>query len=84
MDVYKMKYTKWEKQVKGLSDINEYILTYLDPMYHLALIIYRTPYERLVYLKTRFARSTAYEEEIRMNWKVFAMQKLTGDIEQWL
>ena len=84
MDVYKMKYTKWEKQAKGLSDVNEYILTYLDPMHHLALITYRTPYERLVYLKTRFARSTAYEEEIRMNWKVFAMQKPTGDIEQWL
>ncbi|OQD85533.1 hypothetical protein PENSOL_c040G03155, partial [Penicillium solitum] len=84
MDVYKMKYTKWEKQAKGLSDVNEYILTYLDPMHHLALITYRTPYDRLVYLKTRFARSTAYEEEIRMNWKVFAMQKPTGDIEQWL
>ncbi|KAJ5869035.1 hypothetical protein N7455_003976 [Penicillium solitum] len=84
MDVYKMKCTKWEKQAKGLSDVNEYILTYLDPIHHLALITYRTPYDRLVYLKTRFARSTAYEEEIRMNWKVFAMQKPTGDIEQWL
>ncbi|KAJ5827830.1 hypothetical protein N7447_004593 [Penicillium robsamsonii] len=37
-----------------------------------------------MYLKSRFARSTAYEEEIRMNWKVFAMQKPTGDIEKWL
>ncbi|CAI7616585.1 unnamed protein product [Penicillium discolor] len=84
LDVYKMKYTKWEKQAEGLSDVNEYILTYLDSMHHLALITYRTPYDRLVYLKARFARSTAYEEEIRMSWKVFAMQKPTGDIEQWL
>ena len=53
-------------------------------MHYLALIIYRTLYDRLIYLKTRFARSIAYEEEIRMNWKVFAMQKPTGDIEQWL
>ncbi|KAJ5512615.1 hypothetical protein N7463_002167 [Penicillium fimorum] len=75
MDVYKMKYTRWEKQAKGLSDVNEYILTYLDPMHHLSLITYRTPYDILVYLKSRFARSTAYEEEIRMKGKVFAMQK---------
>ena len=84
MDVYKVKYTRWEKQAKGLSDVNEYILTYLDPIHHLSLVAYRTPYDRLVYLKSRFARSTAYEEEIRMKWKVFAMQKPTGDIEEWL
>ncbi|KAJ5504596.1 hypothetical protein N7463_007470 [Penicillium fimorum] len=83
-DVYKMSYPRWEKQARGLSDVNEYILTYLDTMHHLALIPYRTPYDRLVYLRSRFARSTAYEEEIRMKWKVFAMQKPTGDIEQWL
>ena len=84
MDVYKVKYTRWEKQTKGLSDVNEYILTYLDPIHHLSLVAYRTPYDRLVYLKSRFARSTAYEEEIRMKWKVFAIQKPTGDIEEWL
>ncbi|KAJ5837663.1 uncharacterized protein N7525_002851 [Penicillium rubens] len=84
MDVYKVKYTRWEKQAKGLSDVNEYILTYLDPIHHLSLVAYRTPYDRLVYLKSRFARSTAYEEEIRMKWKVFAIQKPTGDIEEWL
>ncbi|CRL21866.1 unnamed protein product [Penicillium camemberti] len=33
-------------------------------MHHLALLNYRTPYDRLVYLKARFARSSAYEEEI--------------------
>lgn len=84
MDVYKVKYTRWEKQTKGLSDVNEYILTYLDPIHRLSLVAYRTPYDKLVYLKSRFARSTAYEEEIRMKWKVFAMQKPTGDIEEWL
>lgn len=73
MDIYKMKYTKWEKQAKGLSNVNEYILTYLDPIYYLALITYRTPYDRLIYLKARFTRLTAYEEEIRINWKVFVM-----------
>lgn len=84
MDVYKVKYTRWEKQAKGLSDVNEYILIYLDPIHHLSLVAYRTPYDKLVYLKSRFARSTAYEEEIRMKWKVFAMQKPIGDIEEWL
>ncbi|KAJ5830862.1 uncharacterized protein N7525_009115, partial [Penicillium rubens] len=84
MDVYKVKYIRWEKQAKGLSDVNEYILTYLDPIHHLSLVAYRTLYDRLVYLKSRFARSTAYEEEIRMKWKVFAMQKPIGDIEEWL
>ena len=84
MDVYKVKWARWEKQSKGLGDVNEYILTYLDPIHHLALLPYTTPYDRLVYLKSRFAKSTAYEEEIRMNWKIFAMQKPTGDIEQWL
>lgn len=84
MDVYKVKYTRWEKEAKGLSDVNEYILTYLDPIHHLSLVAYRTPYDKLVYLKSRFARSTAYEEEIRMKWKVFVMQKPTGDIEEWL
>lgn len=84
MDIYKLRYARWEKQAKGLSDVNEYILTYLDSMHHLNLIGYHTPYDRLVYLKSRFARSTAYEEEVRMKWKVFAMQKPTGDIELWL
>lgn len=64
--MYKVAYAKWEKQLKGLDDINEYIITFLDPILHLPLLNYKTPDERLVYLMSRFARSTAYEEEIRI------------------
>ncbi|CAG8898688.1 unnamed protein product [Penicillium egyptiacum] len=54
-------------------------------MYHLSLIDYKTPKSRLEYLKSRFARSSAYEEEVRMKWKAFANQRPSkGDIEQWL
>ncbi|KAJ5318334.1 hypothetical protein N7476_004754 [Penicillium atrosanguineum] len=84
MDVYKVAYAKWEKQIKGLDDVNEYIISFLDPIHHLALIDYETPYDRLVYLKSRFARSSAYEEEIRMKWRLFAVQKPKGNIDQWL
>ncbi|OQE34373.1 hypothetical protein PENCOP_c018G00907 [Penicillium coprophilum] len=83
MDIYKLRIARWEKQAKRLSDVNEYILTYLDSMHHLNLIGYHTPYDKLVYLKSRFARSTTYKE-FRMKWKVFARQKPTGDIELWL
>jgi hypothetical protein len=30
-----------------------------------------TPYKRLEYLMSRFARSTAYKEEIRIKWNTF-------------
>ncbi|KAJ5121715.1 hypothetical protein N7526_008652 [Penicillium atrosanguineum] len=66
MDVYKVAYTKWEKQIKGLDDVNEYIISFLDPIHYLILIDYKTPYDRLVYLKSRFARSSAYKEEIQV------------------
>ena len=33
------------------------------------MLNYQTPYERLVYLQTRFGRSTAAEEDIRAQWK---------------
>lgn len=86
IDVYKIRYSKWEKQTKGLDDVNEYIVTYLDPIHHISLLEYETPYERLVYLRDRFARSTAYEEEIRMKWRAFAAQKPSRgtDIDGWL
>lgn len=42
--------------------MNEWIITNLDPIYHVSLLDYKTPYERLVYVETRFARSNAYEE----------------------
>jgi hypothetical protein len=85
MDIYKVGYAKWEKQAKGLDDVNEFIINALDPMYHLSLIDYETPKSRLEYLKSRFARSSAYEEEVRMKWKAFASQRPSkGDIEQWL
>ena len=50
------------------------------------MLNYQTPYERLVYLLTRFGRSTAVEEDIRAQWKrVSALPPKKGvDIDQWI
>ncbi|KAJ5827623.1 hypothetical protein N7447_001845 [Penicillium robsamsonii] len=84
MDLFKIKYARWQSEAKGLADVNEYILIYLDPVHHLAIIPLETPYERLVYLKSRFAQTVTYREEIRMKWRYFSTQRPTGDIEQWI
>lgn len=68
MDVYKYEYSDWEKQRKALSDVNQIIIALLDPSHHPSLLPYETPYERLKYLKSRFARSGAYREELRTRW----------------
>jgi hypothetical protein len=57
---------KWEQQSKSLDAVNEWIITNLDPAYYTSLLNYRTPYQRLVYLKKRFARSASTEEAIRV------------------
>lgn len=67
IDVYKIKYAKWEKQARALGDVNAYIITHLNATHHLSLLRYKTPYQRLVYLQARFARSSAYEEEILLD-----------------
>ncbi|KAJ6094335.1 hypothetical protein N7499_002931 [Penicillium canescens] len=84
LEVYKIKANRWEKQRKGLNEVNEYIITYLDASLRDVVLEYETPYERLVYLSKRFARSHAYKEEIRMKWRAFATQKPIGDVEKWL
>ena len=69
LDIYKLDLAEWEQQAQGLDAVNEWIITNLDPIHHASLLDYETPYERLVYLTTRFARSNAYEEDIRAQWK---------------
>ncbi|KAJ6030953.1 uncharacterized protein N7446_007597 [Penicillium canescens] len=84
LEIYKIKANRWEKQQKGLNEVNDYIITYLDNSLRLSVLIYDTPIGRLAYLKKRFARSYVYEEEVRMKWKAFSSQRPTGDVEKWL
>ncbi|KAJ5111268.1 hypothetical protein N7532_001803 [Penicillium argentinense] len=86
LDIYKLDLAEWEQQAKGLDAVNEWIIINLDPIHHASLLDYETPYERLVYLETRFARSNAYEEDIRAQWKQFSsMPPRKGvDIDRWL
>ncbi|KAJ5742616.1 uncharacterized protein N7511_011348 [Penicillium nucicola] len=78
LEVYKIGSNRWEKQR------NEYIITFVDSSLRDAVLEFDTPCDRLVYLKTSFARTTAYMEEIRMKWRAFSAEKPTGDIEKWL
>lgn len=64
-DVYKLALSKYEKQTKGLNDVYEYIFATIDSKYHRSVITKETPYDVLVALKTRFARSNSYKEELR-------------------
>ncbi|KAJ6018972.1 hypothetical protein N7522_001039 [Penicillium canescens] len=84
LEVYKLDVHCYEKQRKGIIEVNEFIITYVDSSLRDAVITLETPYERLVYLQTRFARSESYKEEVRVQWRAFSMQKPTGDIEKWL
>ena len=69
MDIYKLDLSEWEQQNKSLEAVNEWIVANLDPTYHTSLLDYDTPYQRLVYLEKRFARSAATEEAIRVQWQ---------------
>ena len=86
LDIYKLDLAEWEQQAKGLDAVNEWIITNLDPIHHASLLDYETPYERLVYLQTRFTRSNAYEDDIRAQWKQFssAPSRKGVDINRWL
>jgi hypothetical protein len=86
MDIYKLDLADWEQQNKALDAVNEWIITNLDPIHHTSMLNHQTPYERLVYLHTRFGRSTAAEEDIRAQWKrVSASPPKRGvDIDQWI
>jgi hypothetical protein len=84
LEVYKLDVHCYEKQRKGIIEVNEFIITYVDSSLRDAVITLETPYERLVYLQTRFARSELYKEEVRVQWRAFSMQKPTRDIEKWL
>jgi hypothetical protein len=69
MDIYKLDLSDWEQQNKGLDAVNEWIITNLDLIHYTSMLNYETPYERLVFLYTRFGRLTAAEEDIRAQWK---------------
>ncbi|KAJ6061516.1 uncharacterized protein N7446_005636 [Penicillium canescens] len=84
LEVYKIGANRWEKQRKGLNEVNEYIITFVDSGLRDAVLEFDTPYDRLAYLKTRFARTPAFKEEIRMQWRAFSTVKPAGDIEKWL
>ncbi|KAJ6050700.1 uncharacterized protein N7446_010809 [Penicillium canescens] len=84
LEVYKIDTNRYERQRKGLNEVNEFIITYVDSSLRDPIFALETPYERLVYLQTRFARSESYKEEVRMQWRAFSTQKPTGDIEKWL
>ena len=64
--------------------MDDLIINSLDVSLREAVMKCETPYDRLVYLSKRFARSEAYTEEIRIQWKVFLAQKPTSDVEKWL
>ncbi|KAJ5369326.1 uncharacterized protein N7496_009086 [Penicillium cataractarum] len=86
MDIYKLDLNEWEQQNKSLDAINEWIISNLDAIHHTSMLNYQTPYERLVYLHTRFGRATAAEEDVRTQWKrVSALPPKKGaDIDQWI
>ncbi|KAJ5555330.1 hypothetical protein N7535_007766 [Penicillium sp. DV-2018c] len=69
MEIYKLDLAGWEQQSKSLEAINEWIIANLDPIHHTSMLNYETLYERLVYLQTRFGRSSAAEEDVRTQWK---------------
>ncbi|OQD78913.1 hypothetical protein PENANT_c072G00873 [Penicillium antarcticum] len=72
------------KQRKSLNEIDDLIVNSLDTSLRNAVLKCETPYDRLGYLSKRSARSEAYTEEVRMQWKAVSAQKPTGDIEKWL
>ncbi|KAJ5134996.1 uncharacterized protein N7515_004274 [Penicillium bovifimosum] len=86
MDIYKLDLAEWEQQNKSLDAINEWIISNLDPVHHTSMLNYETPYGRLVYLQTRFGRSSAAEEDIRAQWKRVSASppKRGSDIDQWI
>jgi hypothetical protein len=68
-DIYKVTLSRHKKQTKGLNDVNEYIFATLNSKYHSSLITKESLYKVLVALKTRFARSNSYKEEMRDKWE---------------
>jgi hypothetical protein len=62
--------------------VNEYVITFANSSLRDAVLEFDTPYNRLVYLKTRFAHTPAYKEEIRMKGRAFSTKKLARDIEK--
>ena len=84
LEVYKIKANRWDRQRKSLNELDDLIINSLDASLREAVMKCETPYDRLVYLSKRFARSDAYTEEIRMKWKVVSAQKPAGDVEKWL
>ncbi|KAJ5189373.1 hypothetical protein N7491_005707 [Penicillium cf. griseofulvum] len=72
MDLFKIEHSNWQIETKGLNDVNDFISTYIDPVHYLEVSPLETPYERLVYLKSRFGETVAYREEIRMKWRYFS------------
>jgi hypothetical protein len=61
-DIYKIALSRHEEQTEALNDVYEYIFATLDSKYHRSVITKESPYEVLVALKTRFARSNSYKE----------------------
>lgn len=84
LEVYKIKANRWDRQRKSLNEIDDLIVNSLDASLRDAVLKCETPYDRLVYLSKRFARSEAYTEEVRMQWRALSTQKPTGDVEKWL
>lgn len=86
MDIYKLDLSEWEQQNRSLDAVNEWIIVNLDPTYHTSLLNYDTPYQRLVYLEKRFARSSATEEAIRVQWqRVCALPPRKGvNVDNWI
>lgn len=66
LDIFKLDLAAWKLQRKGLAEVNEWIMTNLDPIHRDVLLDYYTPLERLQYLQSRFARSSAYRQEQRL------------------
>ena len=84
LEVYKIKANRWDRQRKSLNEFDDLIVNSLDVSLREVVMKCETPYDRLVYLSKRFARSEAYTEEVRMQWKAFSAEKPTGDVEKWL
>lgn len=56
---YEPLYAKWWYQMRALYEVNEFIIRTLDSIHHSAVLEFDTPYDRLLYLKYRFAPLTA-------------------------
>jgi hypothetical protein len=83
-DLCKFHTAQWEKQERGIAEVQEWILAHLDEKFHSTVQQMRSPHQRLQTLKTRFGTSTAYEEEVIRRWHAMAAARPPKDVLSWI